>query len=69
MDGFTSGGDIKGSGVGGRGRVDYSCSAGSPDGLQGRRGDSGNSNDEKPSKSFQRVDRDAENPWSHHNYH
>lgn len=62
-------GDVKGSGVCGRGRVDGSCGTERPDGLQGRSENSGNSNDENPSKSFQRAARRAGNPGSQGNYH
>lgn len=57
-------GDVKGSGVSDRERVDDSSSTERPDGLQGRSENSGNSNDEEPSKSFQRAGRHAGNPGS-----
>ena len=45
----------------------YSWSTERPDGLLGRSENSGNSNDEKLSKSFHRAGRHAGNPGSHHN--
>lgn len=59
-------GHVKGSGVSGRGGP-TSCSTERPDGSQGRSENSGNSNDEKPSKSFQSAGRHAGNSGSHHN--
>lgn len=55
MGGFASGdGDVKGSGVCGSGK-NYSCRTGRPDGLQGQRENSGNSNVRSPQRAFREL--------------
>lgn len=67
MDGFASGGGCQRLRCEWQGEGGHSCSADRPDGLPGRSENSGNSNDEQPSKSFQRADRRAGEPGSHCN--